>query len=1158
LLSAVLGTAASFAVLGASTVTNTGATTVVGNVGVSPGTSITGFGPGVISDGALHAGDAVATQAHADLVTAYGVIAGEASPPANDLTGSDLGGLTLTPGVYHFDTSASLAASTILTLNAEGNPNARFDFQIGTTLITGSNSAIHVINGGEDDNVYFQVGTSATLGSDTAFEGNILADQSVTLTTGASILEGRALALVGAVTMDTNQVSAVEADVSVTNTTAAGPVLAGDSIAYTITVANAGPDDAQTVALSDLVPAGTTFVSDTQTSGPTFTLTNPAVGGTGAISGTIGTLALGASASFNVVALVSPSTPQGAIVSDTANVTAATSDPNLANNSATVTTNVQTQADVSVTDTTAAGPVLAGNTIDYTITVANAGPSDAQTVALTDVVPANTTFVSDTQTSGPTFTVTSPAVGGTGTISGTIGTLASGASASFNVVALVSPSTPAGTTISDTASLAAATADLNLANNSQTVTTLAQTQADVSLTNTTAAGPVLAGNTIDYTITVANAGPSDAQAVALTDVVPANTTFVSDTQTSGPTFTVTSPAVGGTGTISGTIGTLPLGASASFNVVALVSPSTPAGTTISDTASLAAATADPNLANNSQTVTKAVATQADVSVTNTTAVGAVLAGNTIDYTITVANAGPSDAQTVALTDLVPAHTTFVSDTQTSGPTFTLTRPAVGGTGTIGGTIGTLASGASASFNVVALVSPSTPSGDTVVNTADVTAATSDTNLANNSQTNTTAVVDVLVAPVVSGISPTSGPPSGGTLVTITGTNFSGATGVDFGSTPGTNFTVVNNTTITVDDPAQTTGVIDVTVLSPGGNSTAFQSDQFTYVPGLTVVPVTGTGLPGSAVSLAPLSSASSTNGGALSLSVLTQPALGTVSIVTVGGAQQFLYHPGPGAFTTDSFTYQVTDSLGGTATATATVNYLGVGIVSSSLNPGKTDLVIVGAPGSHTITIVNSGKKQKVTIDGVVQGTYAFTGRVFGFALSGNDDFNAKTDSRSFFLYGGAGNNTLIGGLGADVIIGGAGNDYLNGRAGRNVLIGGGGTNKLTGPGGTDLLIAGSTPYDAPTLANQAALLKILSVWQTTKRSKLPTSVSGFGGNGTPALNASTITPDDSGDDLIGTTRSWFFGNFTFNGGTDTFNDGRHVKPNQALTPLKGELVTQI
>jgi uncharacterized repeat protein (TIGR01451 family) len=593
LLATILGAAQSFAVLGASTVTNTGASAIVGNVGVSPGTATTGFPPGTITGGALQAGNALAAQAHADLVTAYGEIAGEVSPPANDLTGTNLGGLTLAPGVYHFDTSASLAEATTLTLNANGDPNARFDFQIGTTLITGSTSAIKLINGAEAQNVYFQVGSSATLGTGTLFEGNILADQSVTLTTGATMVDGRALALVGAVTMDTNQVTQPpEADLSLTKTASAGPALPGNDITYTITVANAGPDAAQAVAMTDDVPLNTTFVSDAQMTGPTFTLTNPTVGGTGTITGTIATLAGGASATFTVVFMVSPTAPDATIITNTADVfSTVTYDPNLANNTQTVTTDVAASADLSLTKTASAGPVLPGDDITYTITVANAGLAAAQAVAMTDDVPLNTTFVSEAQTSGPTFTLTNPAVGGTGAITGTIATLANGASATFTVVVMVLPSTPDGTMITNTADvLSTVTHDPNLANNTQTVTTHVGTNADVQVTKTAAAGPVLAGNDITYTITVVNTGPSGAQTVALTDPLPADTTFVSDTQTTGLPFTMTGPAVGGTGTISDTIATLPLGDSASFTVVVLVSPSTPDLTAITNTATVTSTT----------------------------------------------------------------------------------------------------------------------------------------------------------------------------------------------------------------------------------------------------------------------------------------------------------------------------------------------------------------------------------------------------------------------------------------------------------------------------------------------------------------------------------------------------------------------------------------
>ena len=198
-----LGTAESFAVLAGSTVTNTGATNVYGDLGVWPGTAITGFPPGIVTGGTIHAGDAVAMQAQSDLTTAYNFAAGE--PCGDVLTGQNLGGLTLTPGVYCFASSAQLTGT--LRLNALGNPNAVFVFQIGSTLTTASASSVVFTNGGEGDSVFWQVGSSATLGTTTDFAGNILALTSITLDTGATINCGRALASNGAVTMDTNVVS---------------------------------------------------------------------------------------------------------------------------------------------------------------------------------------------------------------------------------------------------------------------------------------------------------------------------------------------------------------------------------------------------------------------------------------------------------------------------------------------------------------------------------------------------------------------------------------------------------------------------------------------------------------------------------------------------------------------------------------------------------------------------------------------------------------------------------------------------------------------------------------------------------------------------------------------------------------------------------------
>ena len=198
-----LGTAQSFAVLGTSTVTNTGSTTLWGDLGVYSGTSITGLGS-ITQTGTVHQTDAVAQQAQVDATTAYNVLAGQSV--TSSLTGQDLGGLTLTPGVYFFSSSAQLTGA--LTLNFQGNPNALFVFQIGSTLTTASGSSVNVVNGGgANDGVFWQVGSSATLGTSTVFAGNILAHTAITLDTTAKILCGRAIALTAAVTMDTNTIS---------------------------------------------------------------------------------------------------------------------------------------------------------------------------------------------------------------------------------------------------------------------------------------------------------------------------------------------------------------------------------------------------------------------------------------------------------------------------------------------------------------------------------------------------------------------------------------------------------------------------------------------------------------------------------------------------------------------------------------------------------------------------------------------------------------------------------------------------------------------------------------------------------------------------------------------------------------------------------------
>ncbi|MES2616609.1 MAG: ice-binding family protein [Bacteroidota bacterium] len=193
---------AGLAILAGSAITNTGATNITGDIGLSPGTSVGGFPPGILN-GTLHINDAIATQAKLDLTAAYNDAAGRSTTDMVIIAGN-IGGLTLTPGLYKSTSSLAISSGDV-TFDAKGNTNAIFIIQIASTLTTTSGRKVILSGGAQASNIFWQVGTSATFGTTSVFKGTVMAMQSISFDTGAT-LDGRALARTGAVTMAGNTI----------------------------------------------------------------------------------------------------------------------------------------------------------------------------------------------------------------------------------------------------------------------------------------------------------------------------------------------------------------------------------------------------------------------------------------------------------------------------------------------------------------------------------------------------------------------------------------------------------------------------------------------------------------------------------------------------------------------------------------------------------------------------------------------------------------------------------------------------------------------------------------------------------------------------------------------------------------------------------------
>jgi uncharacterized repeat protein (TIGR01451 family) len=549
------------------------------------------------------------------------------------------------------------------------------------------------------------------------------------------------------------------ADVSVTNAGTPSLVAPGGTIVYTQVATNNGPLDAVNAVFSETIPANTTFLSLPAVAG--WNCTTPVVGGTGTISCTNPDLAKGASSTFTLTVTVSASAASGSQIVDVDNILSGTNDPNLTNNSATVITTVaaSTSSDLQVVNTPSALTTVVGTNVTMTAVVTNNGPAVATGLTFTETLPYNTT-VATTFAPPSGWTCNSLPAGTTNptlptppiVLTCTLGSLAVNGTATFPLVLTVNTGTTVGTMISATAQIISTTSDPNTANNVSTATTTVASagQSDLAVTSSALPNPVTQGNNITYTQTVTNNGPVAATTASFTDTIPAGTTLVSFTPPANWSCN-TLPIPPGTGTITCNLNaaqSINVGALVSFPLVVNVNLTTPAGSTVVNTANInepcSSGGNDPNCNNNFAQTTVYVASpsQSDVSIVKTAAPEPVTNGTNLTYTLAVSNNGPAVAQGVTVSDNIPSTVTYLSSYTPQG-TCSTTAISVASpypsTLQLNCTLGSISVGAEVIITVNVNATTFTSSGPLTVNTATVSSTTSDPDSANNTSSATSTI-----------------------------------------------------------------------------------------------------------------------------------------------------------------------------------------------------------------------------------------------------------------------------------------------------------------------------------------------------------------------------------------------------------------------------------
>ena len=591
----------------------------------------------------------------------------------------------------------SYAQNTVVTVTLA--PSTTFN-PGATVLPSGWYSS--VVNG------FVVITTSVPLTPDTPIDLPIVVD------VAAGVLPGTSLQFNGTTSSSTPDPDATNntanadtsvianADLAVSKTATQTTVVAGQLVTYTIVVTNNGPSTASSVNVVDALPAGFGLVS---------VVVNHDDGQAHVCATTnceVGNLPVGRAVTLTVVGLVASNVAAGTVLTNVAQVTAATIDPNSTNNTASQATPVKTLAGLFVAKTVVAGNAVAGLELTYLIVVTNVGPSAAVGVVVTDMLPVSTTHVSNTgncqlDATGRLLTCN-------------LGTLAANAATSVAVTVRIDQALADGAVVTNTALLVSNTP---LAPNSQptaTIPTQVKTTADLALFKA-APATVVAGETVRYTLTVVNRGPSTARSIVVTDVLPARVSYVAGTAGCAETSA-------GSGVVTCTYGVLASWSEVAFLLAVRIDGNIEPGSSLENRAHVAGADPDPDLTNNEANADTSVLSLADVVLEKSGPVSAT-AGEIVTYTIVVTNAGPSVARFVDVKDELPAGVSLRSAT--------VERTGSGVSACAGAVcqVGSLPVGEIVTLTVVGQLDPALDAGVTLSNTATVFAVSPDPDPSNN-------------------------------------------------------------------------------------------------------------------------------------------------------------------------------------------------------------------------------------------------------------------------------------------------------------------------------------------------------------------------------------------------------------------------------------------